>query len=541
MQSAQSLPAYDYVIVGSGTAGCTLANRLSADPSIRVLLLEAGGKDDWIWMKIPVGYLYCINNPRADWRFHTVSEPGLNGRSLLYPRGRTLGGSSSINAMIYMRGQKHNYDTWARIAGDSSWDWDHVLPIFKSNEDYHRGADEWHGEGGEWRVEAQRLSWEILDAFQKAAAESGIPPVQDFNRGDNFGCGRFEVNQRNGVRLSASTAFLKPVMHRPNLTVLTEAHATRVVIQDGRAVGVEFERQGATSQADARQEVILAAGAIGSPQLLQLSGVGPAEHLRSLGIPVVHALEDVGGNLHDHLQLRLAFRVSNVRTLNEMTHSLFGKAKMGLDYLLFRRGPLTMAPSQLGAFTRSDPSQPAPNLEFHIQPLSLDKFGDPLHRFPAFTVSVCNLQPTSRGWVRITSPDFRADPEIHPNYLATEEDRHVAVEAMRLSRRIVAADALKRYEPAEFLPGPEFETDEQLVKAAGNVGTTIFHPVGTCRMGNDEGSVVDSRLRVRGVKALRVVDASIMPVITSGNTAAPTLLISEQGSRMILEDRRAAS
>jgi choline dehydrogenase len=540
MQAAQSLPAYDYVIVGSGTAGCTLANRLSADPSIRVLLLEAGGKDDWIWMKIPVGYLYCINNPRADWRFHTVPEAGLNGRSLLYPRGRTLGGSSSINAMIYMRGQKHNYDEWARLAGDSSWDWDHVLSIFKSNEDYHRGADEWHGAGGEWRVESQRLSWEILDAFQQAAAQSGIPPIQDFNRGDNFGCGRFEVNQRNGVRLSASTAFLKPVLSRPNLTVLTEAHAKRVVMRDGRAVGVEFERQGATVEAPARREVILAAGAIGSPQLLQLSGLGPAELLTSLGIPVVHALEGVGANLHDHLQLRLAYRVRNVRTLNEMTHSLFGKALMGLEYLLFRRGPLTMAPSQLGAFTRSDSSQPAPNLEFHVQPLSLDKFGDPLHRFPAFTVSVCNLQPTSRGWVRIASPDFRADPEIHPNYLATETDRSVAVAAMRLSRRIVAADALKRYEPSEFLPGPEIVTDEQLVKAAGDVGTTIFHPVGTCRMGADEASVVDPRLRVRGVRGLRVVDASIMPIITSGNTAAPTLMISEQGARMILADRRAA-
>jgi choline dehydrogenase len=538
MENAKPLPTYDYVIVGSGTAGCTLANRLSADPSIRVLLLEAGGKDNWIWMKIPVGYLYCINNPRADWRFHTVEEPGLNGRSLLYPRGRTLGGSSSINAMIYMRGQKRDYDAWARLSGDESWSWDHVLPIFKSSEDYHRGADEWHGSGGEWRVESQRLSWEILAAYQAAAAQTGIPPVEDFNRGDNFGCGRFEVNQRNGVRLSASGAFLRPVMHRPNLEVLTEAHARRVLIRDGRTVGVEFDHRGATRQVAASGEVILAAGAIGSPQLLQLSGIGPPAHLQSLGIPVVHALEGVGANLHDHLQLRLAFRVSNVRTLNEMTHSLLGKAWMGLEYLLFRRGPLTMAPSQLGAFTRSDASQETPNLEFHIQPLSLDKFGDPLHRFPAFTVSVCNLQPTSRGHVRITSPDFRADPEIHPNYLATDEDRRVAVEAIRVARRIVAAEALQRFEPTEFLPGPQLQSDEELVKAAGDVGTTIFHPVGTCRMGSDNEAVVDARLRVRGVHGLRVVDASIMPIITSGNTAAPTLMISEKGSRMILEDRQ---
>ncbi|HKI97004.1 MAG TPA: GMC family oxidoreductase N-terminal domain-containing protein [bacterium] len=540
MESTAATPSYDYVIVGSGTAGCTLANRLSADPALRVLLLEAGGKDDWIWMKIPVGYLYCINNPRADWRFHTVNEAGLNGRSLLYPRGRTLGGSSSINAMIYMRGQKQDYDGWARAAGDDSWRWDDVLPIFKSVEDYHRGANEWHGAGGEWHVESQRLSWEILNAFQAAAGETGIPAIDDFNRGNNFGSGPFEVNQRRGVRLSASTAFLKPVLHRPNLTVLTGAQARRVLFQGTRATGVEFDQGGATRQAAASREVILAAGSIGSPQLLQLSGVGPRALLDSLGIPVVCAAEDVGGNLHDHLQLRLAFRVSNTRTLNEMTHSLFGKAKMGLEYLLFRRGPLTMAPSQMGAFAPSDPSRERPNLEFHVQPLSLDKFGDPLHTFPAFTVSVCNLQPTSRGYVRITTPDFRAPPEIHPNYLATEEDQRVAVDALRLGRRIVAADALKPYQPAEFVPGPELTSDADLVKAAGDVGTTIFHPVGTCRMGSDDGAVVDSRLRVRGVQGLRVVDASIMPTISSGNTAAPTLLISEKGSRMILEDRNAA-
>ncbi len=538
MEAPQTLPAVDYIVVGSGTAGCTLANRLSADPSIRVLLLEAGGKDNWIWTKIPVGYLFCIDNPRVDWRFRTVAEPGLNGRSLIYPRGRTLGGSSSINGMIYMRGQKRDYDEWARFTRDDSWSWDGVLPIFKESEDYHRGASEWHGTGGEWRVEAQRLSWKILDVFRSAAEEVGIPPVEDFNRGNNFGCGRFEVNQRNGVRWSASRAFLEPVRNRPNLTVLTGAQVKRVPIEQGRATGIEFLRRNRLQRVSAKVEVILAAGSIGSPQLLQLSGVGPRELLSSLGIPVVHPLEGVGGNLQDHLQLRMAFRVKNIETLNERSQSLFNKALMGLEYALFRKGPLTMAPSQMGAFAPSDPSMEWPNLEYHVQPLSLNKFGEPLHPFPAFTASVCNLHPTSRGTVRIASADFREAPVIRPNYLSTEEDRRVSVDAIRLTRRIVAAEALKPYEPEEFMPGPQAVSDEDLAKAAGDIGTTIFHPVGTCKMGLDDLAVVDARLRVRGVERLRVVDASIMPTITSGNTAAPTLMIAEKASRMILEDRK---
>lgn len=538
MNAPQPLGTFDTVIVGAGTAGCVLANRLSADPARRVLLLEAGGKDSWIWFRIPVGYLFCIGNPRADWCFRTVPQAGLNGRDLLYPRGKTLGGSSSINAMIYMRGQKRDYDEWARLTGDASWRWDAVLPVFKDSENYHRGPSEWHGTRGEWRVESQRLSWELLDAFQSAAAEAGIPPVEDFNRGDNFGCGKFEVNQRRGVRVSSSRAFLDPVRSRSNLTVLTGAHARRLLVEQGRATGVEFDRAGRTESARAEREVILAAGAVSSPHLLELSGIGSAAVLRRLGIPVVHPLEGVGANLQDHLQMRLAFRVKHVRTLNERYHSLFGKALMGLEYALLRSGPLTMAPSQLGAFARSDPSREWPDLEFHIQPLSLDKFGEPLHRFPAFTASVCNLQPASRGTIHAGSPDFRAPPLIDPNYLAAEPDRRVAVAAIRLTRRIVAGAPLRRYEPEEFLPGAGFTTDADLVTAAGNIGTTIFHPVGTCRMGSDPLAVVDSRLRVRGIGGLRIVDASIMPTITSGNTNSPVLMIAEQGSRMIIEDRR---
>ena len=538
MEAPNANSSFDYIIVGSGSAGSVLANRLSADSANKVLLLEAGGKDNWIWMKIPVGYLYCHGNPRADWRFKTTQEPGLNGRSLSYPRGRTLGGSSSINGMIYMRGQKRDYDEWAKLTNDGSWSWDEVLPIFKGHEDHHKGPSEVHGAGGEWRVETQRLNWDILDAFRDAAVESGIPPVDDFTKGNNLGVGRFEVNQRRGVRLSASTAFLKPVRHRKNLTVLTQAQVQQLCIEEGRVTGVDCVRGGKSQIFSARREVILAAGAVASPQLLQLSGVGPASLLSSFGIPMKHQLEGVGANLQDHLQMRMAFKVKNTTTLNERYQSLFQKALMGLEYLLYRTGPLTMAPSQLGAFTVSDPSQETPNLEYHVQPLSLDKFGEPLHPFPAFTASVCNLRPTSRGTIHIASTDFRQSPEIRPNYLSTEEDQRVAVQGIKLTRRIVASEALKPFEPEEFMPGPQAESDEDLVKAAGDIGTTIFHPVGTCRMGDDDMAVVDSRLRLRGLRGLRVVDASVMPTITSGNTAAPTMMIAEKASGMILEDAR---
>jgi choline dehydrogenase len=527
---------FDYVIVGAGPAGCVLANRLSADPAVSVALLEAGGKDNYLWIHIPVGYLYCINNPRVDWCFSTEKEPGLNGRSLYYPRGKVLGGCSSINGMIYMRGQARDYDHWRQL-GNVGWSWDDVLPSFKRSEDFARGADDVHGAGGEWRVEQQRLSWEILDAFLEAAVECGLPRTDDFNRGNNEGVGYFQVNQKRGVRWNASKAFLRPAMKRANLAVFTEAQARRLTLEGRRATGVELWHEGAPATIAARREVILSAGAIGSPMLLQLSGIGPGAVLGAHGIAVAHALEGVGENLQDHLQLRLGYKVQGVRTLNEWAGKLRGKAGIALQYALFRRGPMTMAPSQLGAFAKSDPARETPDLEYHVQPLSLDKFGEPLHSFPAFTASVCNLRPESRGHVRISGPDPYAKPSIHPNYLAAERDRRVAA-AIRLTRRISAAPALRRYAPEEFMPGPRYQSEEDLMRAAGDIGTTIFHPVGTCKMGSDPQAVVDARLNVHGIGALRVVDASIMPTITSGNTNAPTIMIAEKASDMIREDAR---
>ena len=546
MSATKSMGPFDYVIVGGGTAGCLLANRLSADPGKTVLLLEAGGKDDWIWIHIPVGYLYCIGNPRTDWCYRTEPDPGLNGRSILYARGRVLGGSSSINAMLYLRGQQRDYDDWARATGDPGWSWQHVLPIFKKSEDHWRGADQFHGgrasddgAGHEWRVERQRLSWEILDAFRDAALETGIAKVEDFNCGDNAGSSKFEVNQRRGVRVNSSKAFLRPAMGRNNLTVITGAQVKRLRLEGRRVLGVEFFRGDEEHFAAAGGETILAAGAIGSPQILQLSGIGPGALLQQHGIAVAQDLP-VGENLQDHLQLRMAFRVQNVLTLNTMVHSWWDKAKMALEYALKRTGPLTMAPSQLGAFVKSDPAQATPNLEFHVQPLSLDKFGDPLHPFPAFTASVCNLRPQSRGHVRIRSADPRAHPAIMLNYLSAPEDQRIAVESLRLARRIVLGTrTMQKYAPEEFLPGPAFQTDAELVTAAGNVGTTIFHPVGSCKMGRADAAdaVVDAQLRVRGVERLRVIDASVMPAITSGNTNSPTLMIAERGAMMMRADR----
>ena len=543
---------YDYIICGAGTAGCLLANRLSADQSKRVLLIEAGGNDDYLWIHIPVGYLYCIGNPRTDWLYFTDEDPGLNGRKLRYPRGRVLGGCSSINGMIYMRGQARDYDHWGAL-GNAGWSWRECLPAFMKHEDFHKGADAVHAapgfdpsgerQGGEWRVEKQRLRWDVLDAFAQAAQQAGIPHSNDFNRGDNEGVGYFDVNQRRGIRWNAAKAFLRPVEHRDNLQVWTGAHISRVLLDkteggEPRAIGVEVLPHGGGEpiQVKARGEVILAAGAVGTPQILQLSGIGAASLLQHHGIEVQHHLPGVGGNLQDHLQIRAVYSVQGVKTLNTQANSLWGKAMIGLEYAFKRSGAMSMAPSQLGAFTRSDPDQPHANLEYHVQPLSLDAFGEPLHAFNAFTASVCNLNPTSRGQVQIRSASPTEAPSIRANYLSTAEDRRVAADSLRVTRRIVAQPALARYSPQEVKPGSQFQTDDELARLAGDIGTTIFHPVGTAKMGPeaDPLAVVDAQLRVHGVRGLRVVDASVMPTITSGNTNAPTLMIAERAAGWIL-------
>ena len=531
---------FDYIIVGAGTAGCIMANRLSADPKKRVLLLEAGGNDNWIWFHIPVGYLFAIGNPRSDWMFKTEAEPGLNGRALAYPRGKVIGGSSAINAMISMRGQAADYDHWRQL-GLTGWSYSDVLPAFKRLEDHFLGESEHHGTGGGWRIEAPRLSWTILDAVGDAAEEMGIKRLGDFNTGDNEGTSYFHVNQKRGRRWSSARGFLKPVLNRTNLRLETNVLVDRLTIESGRASGVEFRQGDETVEARAKGEVILCAGAIGSTQVLHRSGIGPSEWLSPLGIDIVLDRQGIGHNLQDHLQQRAIYKVSGVRTLNETYYNLIRRGLMGLDYALRRRGPLTMAPSQLGIFTRSDSTRSRANIQFHVQPLSLDKFGDPLHRFPAITVSACNLQPTSRGTVRIRSAALDDKPSIAPNYLSTDDDRQVAADAIRTTRRLMKQQALEKYHPEEFLPGPSVgDDDASLAKAAGDIGTTIFHPVGTAKMGiaSDPMAVVDERLRFYGLDGLRIADASVMPTITSGNTNTPTAMIAEKAAVMILQDAR---
>jgi len=535
---------YDYIIIGAGSAGCMLAKRLTENPNKKVLLIEAGKSDHYIWIHIPVGYLYCIDNPRADWRFKTAAEKGLNGRSLLYPRGRVLGGCSSINGMIYMRGQVGDYDSWVEATGDDAWSWQNALERYKKFEDYHGGANQWHGKGGEWTVSLQRLRWPIMDRFREAAVEAGIPASDDFNRGDNFGVGYFDVSQRAGFRLNTAKAFLKDAAKRSNLTVITEAVVTKLKIDPTtkNCHGLEFLKDGTASEAlcaiERGGEVLLCAGSIGSVQILERSGIGAASHLSSLGIPVIADLPGVGENLQDHLQLRMVYKVNGINTLNTKANSWFGKIMIGLEYLFKRSGPMSMAPSQLGAFAYSSPIQKRANVEYHVQPLSLDKFGEDLHSFNAFTASVCNIRPTSRGSVHINSVNPEAPPIIAPNYLATEEDRKIAAESLRLTRQIVQSPALQPYSPEEYKPGAQYQTEEELVKAAGDIGTTIFHPVGTCKMGraNDPMAVLDSQLRVRGIHHLRVVDASAMPTITSGNTAAPTMMIAERVAELLTSE-----
>ncbi len=537
--SEASDAVYDYIIVGAGSAGCVLANRLSANPDTRVLLLEAGGKDNWIWFHIPVGYLFAIGNPRADWLLKTEPVPGLNGRVLNYPRGKVIGGSSAINAMIYMRGQAQDYDGWRQM-GLTGWGWEDVKPLFLQHEDHFAGKSKDHGAGGEWRVDQPRMRWEILDAFIEAAAQSGIPKVDDFNAGNNEGVSYFQVNQKNGRRWSSARGFLKPVLSRPNLTLITGAQAERIIFEGKRASGITFKQNGQTRTAMARREVILSAGAIATPKLLQLSGVGSGALLQSMGVPLVHDLPGVGENLQDHLQIRPIYKVEGTKTLNTQYQSLFNRALMGMEYALKRTGPLTMAPSQLGAFTRSSAQYATPNLQFHVQPLSLDKFGEPMHSFNAFTASICNLRPESRGHVRIHSRDMDAPPSIQPNYLSAAADQQVAVDSIKLVRRVLHAPALQRFNPQEYKPGAHLVSDEELVRAAGEVATTIFHPVGTAKMGiaSDVMAVVDERLRVRGLQGLRIADASVMPRITSGNTNSPTIMIAEKACDMILADEK---
>jgi choline dehydrogenase len=551
---SETSATFDYVIIGGGTAGCLLANRLSAEPNHRVLLLEAGKTDSYPWIHIPVGYLYCIGNPRTDWMYHTEPDAGLNNRVQRYPRGRVLGGCSSINGMIYMRGQARDYDAWAKITGDDSWSWQNALADFKAHENHYRldqSADpitgnnsrfsDMHGSGGEWRVEKQRLSWDVLDSFADAAEQAGIEKIDDFNAGDNAGVGYFDVNQRSGWRWSSSKAFLRPARGRPNLTIWTEAQAQKLTWSTAdngqpRCSGLSLSRAGQTVQVTANREVILSAGAINSPQILQLSGIGPADLLRSHGIEVIRDAP-VGENLQDHLQIRAVFKVNGTQTLNTLANSLFGRLKIGAEYLLNRSGPMSMSPSQLGAFTRSDPARPHANLEYHVQPLSLEAFGEDLHDFPAITVSVCNLNPTSRGQVQISSANFQDPPKIMPNYLSTAEDRQVAADSLRQARKIMAQPAMQVYAPEELKPGVQHQSDEELARLAGDIANTIFHPVGTVKMGqmDDPSAVLDPHLRVKGVQGLRVVDASVMPTITSGNTNAPTLMIAEKAAAWIKE------
>ena len=558
---------FDYIVVGGGTAGALLANRLSTDRKKRVLLVEAGRKDDYHWIHIPVGYLYCIGNPRTDWLYNTEPAAGLNGRTLRYPRGKALGGCSSINGMIYMRGQARDYDHWAQLTGDDDWAWDKSLPDFMAHENHYKldsketPPDErirqFHGHashhagvnalvdrrvGGEWRVEKQRLRWDILDAFEQAAVQAGIPATSDFNTGDNHGVGYFEVNQKDGWRWNTAKAFLRPACYgRPNFEMWTGSQVTRLILRteaDGsqRCTGAEVWNGSEMVIAQANAEVILSAGSIGSAQILQLSGIGDSAQLQACGVtPVVHS-PGVGANLQDHLQIRSVYKVQGAKTLNTLANSLWGKAMIGLEYALKRTGPMSMAPSQLGAFTRSQPDLPYPNIQYHIQPLSLDAFGEPLHSFPAFTASVCNLNPTSRGTVQIKTNRFQDAPAIAPNYLSTDADRKVAADSLRVTRRIVSQSALAKFQPEEFKPGVQYQSDEDLARLAGDIASTIFHPVGTTKMGraDDPMAVLDSHLRARGVAGLRVVDAGAMPVITSGNTNSPTLMMAEKAARWII-------
>ena len=528
---------FDFIVVGAGTAGCLLANRLSANGKYTVALLEAGGSDNYHWVHIPVGYLYCMGNKRTDWLYKTTKQKGLNGRELSYPRGKVMGGCSSINGMIYMRGQANDYDQWRQM-GNEGWSWDDVLPYFKNMEDSYEGENKFHGSGGEWKVNQQRLSWEVLDSFKEATIEAGIPQVDDFNEGNNFGVSYFKVNQNDGLRWNTVKAFLKPVKNRKNLRVISKCEVSKIILKNKKAKGVKVFRNGKSEEIYVNREIILSSGSIGSPKILELSGIGNPNILSKLGIDTEVESKNIGENLQDHLQLRVIYELENAKTLNQKANSFIGKLGIGLEYALKRTGPMSMAPSQLGLFAMSDKSHETPNLQFHVQPLSLDKFGEPLHNFPGLTASVCNLNPQSRGNVHIVSKDYKIAPSIDPNYLSAEKDKIVAAQSIKLARKIISQPAMKKYNPKEYAPGIQFQSEDDLKKVAGDIGTTIFHPVGTCAMGTNVSSVTDSNLKVRGVEGLRIADASIMPTITSGNTNAPTLMIAEKASEMILKSNK---
>jgi choline dehydrogenase-like flavoprotein len=529
---------YTYIVVGAGSAGCVLANRLSANPKNRVLLLEAGGRDINPWIHIPVGYFKTMHNSGTDWCYETEQDPGLNGRSIAWPRGKVLGGSSSINGLIYIRGQAEDYDQWRQL-GNTGWSFTDVLPYFKKAENQERGADEFHGAGGPLSVSNMRISREICDVYIKAAEELGIPATDDFNGASQEGAGYVQLTTRNGRRCSAAVGYLNPVKKRPNLDVVTHALTHRVLLDGKRAIGIEYSVKGDTRTAYADAEVLLSAGAIGSPQILQLSGIGGGVRLADAGMGVVHDLPGVGENLQDHLQVRSMYRTKDPITMNDQVKNPINKMFMGLDYLFFRRGPLSMGASQVCVFTRTQQDMETPDIQFHLQPLSADKPGDGLHKFSAFTSSVCQLRPESRGYLTITSNDPTDYPAIHPNYLATQTDQRTIVDGMKMSRRLSETLSLGPYVAEELEPGPQAKSDEELLEHARDNSVTIYHPVGTCKMGSDTMAVVDDRLRVYGIERLRVVDASIMPTLVSGNTNAPTIMIAEKAADMILEDARA--